>query len=110
MRRMGNAWPRVVVAGTVGVAVLAALTASEAAAGGGSADRCFGRAPTIVGTNGADVLRGTTPGPDVIVGRGGDDRIRPGRGLDRVCSGSGDFDHVGAVSGCGPGVWRPWDR
>jgi hypothetical protein len=34
MRRMGDAWPRVVVAGAVGVAVLAALTGLAAGGSG----------------------------------------------------------------------------
>jgi Ca2+-binding RTX toxin-like protein len=59
---------------------------------------CDGRAPTIVGTDGADVLKGT-PGRDVIaalggndtlIGLGGDDRLCGGVGRDRLAGGPGD--------------------
>ena len=47
---------------------------------------CFGQLPTIVGTNGNDVLTGTD-GPDVILAGDGDDTIEGGRGDDLICSG-----------------------
>jgi probable HAF family extracellular repeat protein len=50
---------------------------------------CHGRQPTITGTHGEDVLRGT-PGADVVVAGAGDDRIRTGGGRDLVCAGGGD--------------------
>ncbi len=50
--------------------------------------RCFGRRPTICGSNGRDELRGTR-GRDVIDGRGGNDRIAGIRGDDRICGGAG---------------------
>jgi uncharacterized protein len=50
---------------------------------------CQGRVPTIVGTEGPDVLTGTN-GPDVIVGLGGNDVIRGGNGQDVICGGLGD--------------------
>jgi uncharacterized delta-60 repeat protein len=50
--------------------------------------RCAGKPATIVGTPGADTLRGTAKA-DVIVALGGDDRVRAaGRG-DLVCGGAG---------------------
>ncbi len=49
---------------------------------------CAGRAATIVGTGGPDVLTGT-PGADVIVGLGGNDTIRGRGGDDVVCAGTG---------------------
>ncbi len=49
---------------------------------------CAGRAATIVGTSGPDVLTGT-PGPDVIVGLGGADTIRGRGGNDIICAGGG---------------------
>jgi Ca2+-binding RTX toxin-like protein len=53
------------------------------------APRCFGVRPTIVGTEGADVLIGT-PHRDVIVGLGGDDTIfGGGSGRDFICAGAG---------------------
>jgi hypothetical protein len=62
------------------------LVAAEASAG---SPRCQGRPATHVGTQSADVLRGTT-GDDVIVARGGDDRVIGRGGHDRVCAGGGD--------------------
>lgn len=50
---------------------------------------CSGREPTIVGTNAADRLRGTT-GNDVIAARGGDDEITNLSGTDVVCGGPGN--------------------
>jgi Ca2+-binding RTX toxin-like protein len=73
--------------------------------------RCHGARATIVGTDGADKLRGT-PSRDVILGLRGDDEIigslgndiicggpgsdliHGGRGNDTVDGGSGDFDRV----------------
>ena len=50
---------------------------------------CAGVLPTVLGTNGDDILAGTD-GQDVINGRGGDDVIN-GKGADDViCGGSGD--------------------
>lgn len=49
---------------------------------------CNGKAATIVGTAGADMLRGTA-GPDVIVALGGDDLIEGLSGNDVICAGSG---------------------
>ncbi|MGY1738874.1 ExeM/NucH family extracellular endonuclease [Geodermatophilus sp. SYSU D00684] len=52
-------------------------------------ERCDGLAPTIRGTAGDDVLRGTN-GVDVIMGLGGDDTITGGNADDVVCGGAGD--------------------
>lgn len=49
---------------------------------------CAGRQPTIVGTPGRDVLRGTN-GSDVIMGLGGADVISGGTGNDIICGGAG---------------------
>ena len=51
-------------------------------------ERCAGRRPTIIGTPGRDVLRGTN-GPDVIMGLGGADMISGGNGNDIICGGAG---------------------
>jgi hypothetical protein len=52
--------------------------------------RCFGREPTIVGTPGPETLPGT-PGADVILALGGNDRADGGGGTDRLCGlGGGD--------------------
>lgn len=58
---------------------------------------CGGRAATIVGTSGDDVLDGTT-GRDVIVGFGGNDVIRGKGGNDVICGDVGDDILIG-----GPG-------
>ncbi|MEA2024791.1 MAG: C25 family cysteine peptidase [Actinomycetota bacterium] len=50
---------------------------------------CSGLAPTIVGSEGDDVLRGTD-GDDVIVGLGGNDTIAGLGGNDVICGGDGD--------------------
>jgi len=65
--------------------------------GGGATAKCAGRTATIVGTTGADVLRGTGR-RDVIAALGGNDRVRGGRGNDLICAGSGR-DRVAAGSG-----------
>jgi len=49
---------------------------------------CHGRTPTIVGTEGPDVLYGTE-NPDVIVGLGGDDVIHGGKNDDVICGDGG---------------------
>jgi Ca2+-binding RTX toxin-like protein len=75
--------------------VLSALTALALAvpvgfaAAAPKAPTCDGLTATIVGTNGGDILMGTT-GEDVIVGLGGDDVIVGDLGADRICGGSGD--------------------
>ena len=50
--------------------------------------RCAGRNATIVGTAGADKLKGTKKA-DVIAGLGGNDRINALAGNDIVCGGTG---------------------
>ena len=50
---------------------------------------CGGKAATIVGTSGRNVLRGT-PGRDVIAGLGGTDTIRGLGGNDILCGGRGN--------------------
>jgi Ca2+-binding RTX toxin-like protein len=68
------------------------LPAATAAAAGRT---CFGKRPTIVGTQGNDVLHGTT-GRDVIVSLGGNDHITAGQGRDYICAGPGDDNLHGA--------------
>lgn len=67
--------------------LLALSTLVSVAHAGGR--RCQGKAPTIVGSHGDDVLRGTKR-VDVIVGRGGNDRILGRAGQDVICAGGGD--------------------
>ena len=50
---------------------------------------CMGRASTIDGTAGDDVINGTA-GNDVIVGFGGDDQLSGFLGDDTICGGPGD--------------------
>ena len=60
---------------------------------------CFGRAATIVGTDGNDRIDGTdSPGADVIVTLGGDDTVLAGGGNDRICTGTGN-DGVNGMQG-----------
>ena len=59
---------------------------------------CDGKAATLVGTTGDDVLEGTRKadvivalaGEDVVRGKGGNDRICGGNGSDRLFGGPGD--------------------
>jgi Ca2+-binding RTX toxin-like protein len=57
---------------------------------------CQGRAATIIGTAGRDVLRGT-PRADVIVALGGNDVVRGLGGNDRICAGAGNDRVVGGA-------------
>jgi Ca2+-binding RTX toxin-like protein len=50
--------------------------------------------PTIVGTEGSDVLNGT-PGRDVIAGLGGNDKLAGGAGNDVICGGAGNDTLIG---------------
>ena len=50
---------------------------------------CAGQEPTIIGTEGDDVIEGT-PGPDVIVAGSGDDTIDGNGGRDYICGGKGN--------------------
>jgi len=71
-------------------AALAALAFIGAAPRAEEEDvRCHGRRAEIVGTDGADVLRGT-PERDVIYGGAGDDEIFGSLGNDLLCGGLGD--------------------
>ena len=82
--------------------VLLSLPVGTSLAGEGQ--KCYGSEPTLVGTNGDDVLEGT-PERDVIAGLKGDDVIKGfqrrdklcgGRGADLLFSGAGrDFAHGG---------------
>ena len=68
--------------------------------------RCGGRAVTLVGTSGNDVIRGSRrrdviaglAGDDVISGLGAGDVVCGGRGRDRIAGGSGD-DRLAGGSG-----------
>jgi hypothetical protein len=55
---------------------------------------CNGLKPTILGTNGRDVIQGT-PGDDVILGGAGRDRIDGGGGNDTICGGRGNDVLIG---------------
>lgn len=50
---------------------------------------CDGRVPTLIGTQGDDVLRGTA-GPDVVHALSGDDTVTGLNADDVVCGGAGD--------------------
>ena len=68
--------------------MLVSVFALAAPAGAQTPPTCGEEAPTIVGTNGADLLVGT-PGDDVIVGLGGRDVIVGKDGNDLLCGGRG---------------------
>jgi hypothetical protein len=68
--------------------MLVSVFALAAPAGAQAPPTCGEQAPTIVGTNGADLLVGT-PGDDVIVGLGGRDVIVGKAGNDLLCGGRG---------------------
>ncbi len=55
---------------------------------------CDGKLPTILGTNGNDVLTGTA-GDDVIVGMAGDDTIKGMGGNDTICGKNGNDTLIG---------------
>lgn len=55
----------------------------------GGTGPCFTLDPTIVGTDGPDVIDGTN-GPDVILALGGNDVINGLNGNDVICGGAGD--------------------
>lgn len=87
----------------IGLAMMA-LTAPSAPAGGEEVLECFGMTPTIIGTQGDDVLTGSEDEADVIVGLGGNDTIRGSGDInahtapgDRLCGGSGEDYIRGAV-------------
>ena len=52
-------------------------------------DQCETLTPTIIGTEGDDVINGTD-GPDIIFGLGGNDIINGAGGDDIICAGDGD--------------------
>jgi Ca2+-binding RTX toxin-like protein len=55
---------------------------------------CLGQTPTIVGTEGADVLTGTD-GPDVILSYEGNDVVNGLGGKDRICGSVGNDKLIG---------------
>ena len=71
------------IAGLIGMTLGTTTGPASAAL---SDQRCFGREPTIVGSNGNDKIRGTS-GSDVIITGQGRDEVRAGRGHDRICTG-----------------------
>src|SRR5919201_1599822 len=75
----------------IAAALAAALCLVPIASAGGAAKSrtCFGKHPTILGTQHSDSIRGTS-GRDVIIAFGGNDHIRSRQGQDYVCAGPGD--------------------
>jgi predicted extracellular nuclease len=61
-------------------------------------ERCQGLVPTIRGTEGDDVLRGTN-GVDVVMGLAGDDVLTGGNGDDVICGGAGNDTLTGDNGG-----------
>jgi Ca2+-binding RTX toxin-like protein len=76
---------RIVVLGTaVGVVLIGfAVPAAQAA------PRCFGKVADYVGTNGRNIVRGSS-GNDSIAGLGGNDVVVGRGGKDRICGNSGN--------------------
>jgi Ca2+-binding RTX toxin-like protein len=70
-------------------AALLCLAPIAAANAAGKSRTCFGKHPTILGTQHSDSIRGTS-GVDVIISLGGNDHIRSRQGNDYVCAGPGD--------------------
>jgi Ca2+-binding RTX toxin-like protein len=71
-----------------------AIAVPPGTASGSAQPRCAGRPATIVGTNGADLLKGTRAS-DVIVGLGGADLILGNARADVICGGGGDDEVLG---------------
>jgi len=78
---------KLMVAGLLAAALGLGLFVAGAP-GGSSKKSCLGTTPTIVGTQGADVINGT-PGADVIAARAGNDQVWGHGGGDLICGGSG---------------------
>ncbi len=74
------------------------VAAGGGGGGGGGGPTCAGQTATIVGTGGADTLRGTR-GKDVIKARGGNDQVRGLQRRDVVCAGGGDDTVRGGAGG-----------
>jgi SpoIID/LytB domain protein len=73
-----------------------ALLAATVPAAGAAATTCLGIEATIVGSSRADDLMGT-PGPDVIVAGGGNDRVFGRGGDDLICAGPGNDTVLGGA-------------
>ncbi len=84
--RMSHATERLIGSILAAVIVVALASSGTAQAGG---DLCFGRTPTIVGTDGPDMLVGTRY-PDVIYAGAGNDYVLGDGGGDFVCAGDGN--------------------
>jgi Ca2+-binding RTX toxin-like protein len=78
-----------IAAGHALAAVSSGANNERARRSAASSPLCNGMTPTIVGTDGNDVLTGT-PGDDVIDGLGGNDVIHGGAGNDSICGGPGN--------------------
>lgn len=89
-RRMNGRRAATWAVAAIGVAGAVAPSAMATTAVGAQepVGTCHGRAPTISGTAGDDVLEGT-PGADVIIAGDGDDVVRGHGGADLICGGPG---------------------
>ncbi|MEX2108530.1 MAG: calcium-binding protein [Solirubrobacterales bacterium] len=86
---------RGIAVATAALCAVAALGAAPPQKDEDDPPRCRGRIATILGTDGADNLRGT-PSRDVIFAGLGDDKVHSGLGNDLVCGGPGaDVLHGG---------------
>ena len=97
----GNAYahPGLGTAGALGSAPSARGVASLSAETmlGGVGVSCYGRVPTITGTEAGEEILGTD-GPDVIAALGGDDVIRGLGGRDLICPGEGNDEAYGGAA------------
>jgi Ca2+-binding RTX toxin-like protein len=83
--------------GSSGSAMTGSTTPEDSDADWFARPECFGRRATILGSGEDDHIKGTGA-RDVIVTRGGNDRVSHLRDEDRLCSGSGNDMVVDAVS------------
>jgi Ca2+-binding RTX toxin-like protein len=79
---------RLITIALTSTVLVGAFLAATAGSAGAATPRCFGKKPTIIGTNRAEELKGTAK-PDVIVGLGGADEIEGLGGNDLICGGPG---------------------
>ena len=76
------------------VTVIGAVLITAGATGAKPIKSCQGMTPTIIGTQGADVITGT-PAADVISAGAGDDKVTGEAGDDVICGGPGNDELQG---------------
>src|SRR5687768_4903589 len=76
---------------------LAVLVLLPASASGQATGLCLDETPTIVGTEGNDVLAGMPGARNVIASLGGDDVVTGADGVDVICGGNGNDQLNGSL-------------